>query len=197
MLRSVSHAVHRVHYTFAEYVAVERDSVIKHEYLGGQIYAMAGGTPDHSALKATVLGLLFAQLQGGRCRLLDSDARIRVAATGLSSYPDVSVICGPRLLDPEDENTVLNPTALVEVTSKRTELYDRTEKFDEHYRFIPTLREYVLVLHRAREIEVRRRDAGVTWSSTVAHSGERAVLSSLDCALDVDLVYDSAAEPAE
>lgn len=191
----MSHAVHRVHYTFAEYVAFEDGSTVRHEYLDGQIYGMAGGTPEHGALKVALVGLLFGQLQPTRCRGLDSDVRVRVRATGLATYPDLSVVCGPRELDPEDRNTVVNPKLLVEVTSRSTEQYDRTEKF-EHYRQIPTLEEYVLVSHRGREIEVRRRDAAGEWRVTLARSGETARLTSIGAALEVDALYDAAAEPA-
>src|SRR5262245_39242529 len=97
--RDVSTPAHRVLYTHAEYLALEGSSNVKHEFLGGQIYAMAGGTPEHAALAAAVIGLLFPQLRAGRCRAHDSDLRVRVPATGLSTYPNVTVICGPRELD--------------------------------------------------------------------------------------------------
>ena len=190
----VSQAVHRVHYSFPEYVALEEVSTVRHEYLDGQIYAMAGGTPEHGALKVAAIGLLFGQLREGRCRALDSDVRVRVLATGLSTYPDLSIVCGPRRLDPGDKNTVVNPIVLIEVTSKSTEAYDRTEKFD-HYRQIPSLEEYVVISHREREIEVRRRGPDGEWPTTVAHKGERLELRSVACVLEVDALYDAAAEP--
>jgi Uma2 family endonuclease len=101
-------------------------------------------------------------------------------------------VCGPRERDPEDENTVTNPTLLVEVTSKSTD--DRGEKLD-HYKEIPTLLEYVIVSHRERAIEVGRRDERGGWTSTVARSGEHATLTSVPCTLDVDAIYEAAADP--
>lgn len=190
----MAHVVHPVRYSFREYVQLEEDSTIKHEYLDGRIYAMAGGTPDHSALAAEVALSIGLAIRSGSCRLHTSDLRIRVLATGLATYPDLSVVCGPRALDPNDENTVINPMVLVEVTSKSSEEYDRGDKFD-HYRRIPSLKEYVLVSHRERSIEVRRREPGGGWESTVAHSGERVVLKSIECVLDVDSIYDRAADP--
>ncbi len=80
---------HRIHCTWAEYLALEASSNVKHEYLDGQIYAMAGATPEHAALAAAVIGLLFPQLRGGPCRAHASDLRIRVAATGLATYPGI------------------------------------------------------------------------------------------------------------
>lgn len=187
-------AAHPVFYTFAEYVRLEEGSTVKHEYLGGQIYAMAGGSPEHAALAAAVIAKLVVALEGGRCRVHTSDLRIRVRTTGLCSYPDVSVVCGPREVDPESADTVTNPTLLVEVTSKSTEEYDRGEKFD-HYRQIPSLREYALVSHRERAIEVRARDDGGKWVTRVARSGERVELASLGCSFDVDAIYEIASEP--
>jgi Uma2 family endonuclease len=187
-------AVHCVRYTFREYLTTEEDSPIKHEYLEGQIYAMAGGTPEHAALAAAVTTKLGVALAGTRCRVYSSDLRVRALATGLGTYPDVSVVCGKREHDPEDANTVVNPTVVVEVTSKSTEEYDRGEKFD-HYRQIPSLADYVVVSHRERAIEVRSRDARGEWSIRVARAGERAEIRSIGASLDVDAIYDVTAEP--
>src|SRR5438128_1599651 len=108
-------ALHR--YQFADYLRVEADSNVKHEFLGGEIYAMPGGTPRHAELATSVSALLFAQLRPGPCRLFSSDLRIRVAATGLATYPDASVVCGELETDPESTTTVTNPRVLVEVLS--------------------------------------------------------------------------------
>jgi Uma2 family endonuclease len=187
-------AAHPVFHTFLEYARLEEGSPIKHEYLAGHIYAMAGGTPEHAALAMAVGARLTLALAGGRCRVFSSDLRIRVRKTGLGTYPDVSVVCGPREVDPEDPNTVTNPTVLVEVTSKSTEEYDRLKKFD-HYREIPSLREYVLVSHGEPAIEVRRRDSDGTWTTHVAQSGESIKLESVPCTLDVREIYLAASNP--
>ena len=91
----MSSLAHRVHYRFEEYLALEATSPIKHEYWDGNIYAMAGGSPDHAALATMVSALLFPQLRGGPCRIFGSDLRVRVPQTGLDTYPDISVVCGP------------------------------------------------------------------------------------------------------
>jgi Uma2 family endonuclease len=157
---------------------------------------MAGGSPDHVALGAAVIGLLFSQLLGSRCRAHDSDLRVRVLATGLATYPDLSVICGRREHDPEDRNAIKNPTLLVEVTSPSTEEYDRGDKF-EHYKRIASLEQYVIVSHGERRIEVWCREGDGRWTSRVALGGEVAKLPSIGCALDVDRLYDAAAEPRD
>jgi len=175
-------------YTYGEYRRFEEATDAKHEYLDGQILAMAGGTPEHAALGATVIGLLSEQLAGRPCYPLSSDLRVRVQATGLATYPDVTVVCGPLERDSEDPNATVNPTVLVEVLSDSTEAYDLGEKF-AHYRSIPSLREYVLVSHRARRIERRWQDSGGSWRSEVAGRGETVELTSIGAALVVDAVY--------
>jgi Uma2 family endonuclease len=187
---------HRIHYTYAEYLTLEASSNVKHEYLDGQIHAMAGGTPEHAALAAAVIGLLFPELRRGRCRAHDADLRVRVPATGLSTYPDVTVVRGPRERDPEDAQAVTNPTLIIEVLSRSTEEYDRGDKF-EHYKSLPSLRQYVLVSHRERSVEVWTRDVDGGWTSAIAREGEVAQLGSIDARLDVSELYEAAAEPAE
>jgi Uma2 family endonuclease len=182
---------HAVHYTFAEYLAHEAVSNVKHEYLDGQIYGMAGGTPSHAALASAVSGQLYAQLRGGACRAYSSDLRVRVLATGLATYPDVTVVCGPREVAPEDKNTVTNPTLVVEVLSPSTEEYDRGEKLD-HYRRIPTLRHVVLVAYDARRLEVWTRGDGDAFRCVEAREGDVAELPAIGARLDVHEIYDSA-----
>jgi Uma2 family endonuclease len=185
---------HRLNYTYAEYLALEASSNVKHEFLDGQIYAMAGGTPEHAALAAAVIGLLFPQLRSGRCRVHDAELRVRVPATGLTTYPDVTVICGPRERDARDAQAVTNPSLIVEVLSRSTEDYERGDKF-EHYKSLPSLRQYVLVAYQGRSVEVWTRDAGDGWTSTVAREGDVAALASIGARLDVRELYDAAAEP--
>ncbi len=144
--------------------------------------------PEHSALAVRVSSRLDAQREASPCRVYNSDLRIRVQATGLGTYPDVSVISGELQRDPEDESTILNPTVIVEVLSDSTEAYDRTEKF-ANYRAIPSLREFVLVSHREAPIEIFRRTDASTWERVEARKGATAYLESVKCALEVDRVY--------
>lgn len=185
---------HNIHYSWADYLALEQSSNVKHEFLDGQIYGMAGGTPEHAALKAAVIGLLFPQIRGGGCRAYDADLRIRVPETGLATYPDLTVVCGPRELHPEDPDAVTNPTLIVEVLSKSTADYDRGDKF-EHYKRIASLRQYVLLSQLEPELEVWSRGPENEWTKTISRAGERAYLESIGAALDVSEVYEAAAEP--
>lgn len=186
---------HGIRWERSEYLALEAVSNVKHEFLDGQIYGMAGGTPEHAALAASAVGLLFAQLRQGRCRIYDADLRVRVLETGLTTYPDATVVCGPRERDPEDENAITNPTVIIEVLSRSTEDYDRGDKFD-HYKRISSLRQYVLISHRSREVEVWTRDDAGAWVKAAASDGGRASLASINAVLDVDELYEAAAEPA-
>jgi len=190
----MSSPAHHVHYPYAEYLALEASSNVKHEYLGGQIYGMAGGTPEHAALAAACIGLLFPQLRGGRCRAHDADLRVRVVATGLSTYPDVTVVCGPRELAADDENAIINPTLIIEVLSKSTEDYDRGDKF-EHYKRVPSLRQYVLVSQLESRLDVWTRATDDQWTLVSRAEGEIAVLDAIGCRLDVAELYEAARQP--
>jgi Uma2 family endonuclease len=176
-------------YTYEDYRRFEDANPARHEYVDGYILAMAGGTPVHARLQGAVLFCLERLLEGSPCQPFPSDLRVRVRATGLATYPDVTVVCEAVETDVDDPHAVVNPTVIVEVSSDRTEAYDRGEKF-EHYRQIPTLREYVLVSHRERRIEVRSRQPDGTWRPRQAGRGERVALAALGVELVVDDVYD-------
>ncbi|WP_433929345.1 Uma2 family endonuclease [Sorangium cellulosum] len=174
--------------TFAEYLAREQTSETKHEHVNGEIFAMAGGTPEHGLMAVNVASVLRGQLLDRRCRVYNSDVRVRVQATGLTTYPDVSVVCGRLERDPEDENSLLNPIVLVEVLSPSSEAYDRGEKF-AHYQTVPSLREYVLVSYQRRRVEVLRRNDDGTWTLHDVRESGVAELASVGCTLPLDEVY--------
>ena len=178
----------RLHrYTYREYLALEDGANVRHEFFDGEIYAMAGGTPEHAAICANVSTALNLQLRGKGCRVHASDLRIRVLATGLVTYPDVSVVCAHAELDPDSRVTVVNPTAVVEVLSPSTAAYDRGEKL-ANYQRIPSLREVVLVAHDERLVEVWHRDQAGAWTRREARTGAIA-LDAIGCVLEVDEVY--------
>jgi Uma2 family endonuclease len=177
--------------SYAEYLAFEHASETKHEYLDGEVFAMAGGTITHSALAGAIITALSNALRDRRCRVLASDARVRSKKTGLATYPDVTVVCQSIEVDDDDAHGVLNPTLIVEVLSESTEGYDRGAKA-AHYRRIPSLREYVLVSQHEPLIEVYRRNERGNWELFVeAGRGQRAELISCGepISLDVDAIY--------
>lgn len=163
-------------------------SPIRHEWLDGAVWAMAGGTPDHAAIAVNVTTLLSNQLRGRPCRVFGSDLRIRVRATGLGTYPDGSVICGKVQFDPQDASrtTAINPRVVIEVLSPSTEQYDRGEKLD-HYKKLPSLEEIVVVSTASKRVEVWRRDRR-GWRCHGYGSGV-AELHSLKCELSIAEIY--------
>ena len=183
-------------YTYQDYVSLEEESSTRHEFLAGEIVAMAGGTPEHAAMAAEVIGQLREQIRGGSCRVFTSDLGVRVKATGLATYPDASVVCGPTERDPDKKTNVTNPRVIVEVTSDSTEDYDHGEKLT-HYKQIPSLEAIVIVSHREARVDVWSRPPdSPLWSRTSVATGESAPVPVLGCLLDVDAIWRAAAEPA-
>lgn len=177
---------HQLH-TIEDYVRLEGFSNVKHEFLDGQVYAMGGGTPAHGTYAANLIRVLGNHVKNLPCRVQTSDVRVRVAATGLDTYPDISVVCGHLEVDKEDPFAIINPVLLVEVLSPSTEAYDRGKKL-EHYKLIPSLTEVVFVAHDRQHVEVVRRD-GDQWHQSGASSGEAIGLESVGLQLHVDDVY--------
>jgi Uma2 family endonuclease len=177
-------------FTLAEYVRLEAETGVKHEFLGGQVWAMAGGSREHALFSSNVAALLANGLRGARCAVHSSDLRIGVKATGLRTYADVTVICGRVQLDPDDRSkqTVINPKIIVEVLSPSTEDYDRGEKLG-HYKQIPSVEEVVLVAHDRREVEVVRRERDGSWSRRIARDGDVVRLSAVRSELPVAEIY--------
>ncbi|MEM9193333.1 MAG: Uma2 family endonuclease [Myxococcota bacterium] len=145
-------------FTFREYLELEEVSNTKHEFAQGEIFAMAGGTPEHAALSMAMGALLVPQLRNVECRVYSSDLRIRVEETGLTTYPDVTVVCGEAKYDAESSVTVTNPSLVVEVLSPSTEDYDRGEKLD-HYQKIAALKACLLIAQDRPLVELVLRTA--------------------------------------
>ena len=112
----------RQRFTFEEYLQLEEIAEVKHEFLDGEVWAMAGGSPEPAAVIGNVTTLLNVQLRGQRCRVHTTELRVRAKATGLGTYPDVTVVCGRLERDPDDRSghTVINPRVVVEVLSPST-----------------------------------------------------------------------------
>ena len=161
-------------YSVEDYLAFERASPTKHEFFDGEVFAMGGATIPHNQVAANTLRRLGNALDDGPCFVVGSDTRI-VCATGLRTYPDVVAICGPPQYEDGRRDTVLNPIVIAEVLSPSTERYDRGKKF-EHYRSIPSLREYVLIASDHMSVDhFARQDDGAQWLLT-SYSGEQAIV---------------------
>jgi Uma2 family endonuclease len=181
-------ARHLHRYSYSDYLRLEEDSPVRHEFLDGEIFAMAGGTPEHAALAMAVATAFGRHLENGECRVFGSDLRVRVLETGLATYPDVTVVCGPTVRDPESRMTVLNPSVVVEVTSDSSEEYDRGEKLDSYLR-IPSLGAYLVVSHRRPSFDLWQRDAQRTWQRNSAGPGDALVIEAIGCTLSVNATF--------
>ncbi|MBS2019760.1 MAG: Uma2 family endonuclease [Deltaproteobacteria bacterium] len=173
--------------SFQEYVALDDASELRHEYVDGGPFAMAGGTPEHAALVSSVHLAIGTQI-GEPCRAFVESLRVRTPS-GKAAYPDVVIVCGSLTRDPEDANTITNPNVIVEVLPESTEAYDRGAKF-AHYRSCPSLTEYVLVASQGRpRIERFVKRDGVWIIGDDAVAGEVQRLQSVGVVLDVDAIY--------
>ena len=148
--------------TETEYLDLERHAEFKSEFFAGEVFPMSGGTPLHSQIATNLAAELRNELKGKRCVPYNSDLRLKVEATGLLTYPDLSVVCGPLQLATGTDDTVVNPTVIVEVLSDSTEAYDRGKKF-ENYRLMPSLREYLLVSQKEPRIDQFIRQENEQW----------------------------------
>ena len=168
--------------TPTEYLKIERAAQIRHEFFNGEMFAMSGGSPQHSAIKMNVASELRSQLKGRPCRAFDCDLRIQTSPIGDYTYPDFSVVCGELEFDDDQHDTVLNPTVLVEVLSDSTEAYDRGEKF-AYYRQISSLREYVLISQKSPAVERFLRNPDNTWTLTAVIGLEALKFRRMKCSV--------------
>ena len=174
-------------WTVEEYLQLELASPVKHEYVDGHVYAMAGGTQAHSELGVVAGALLRTLVRGGPCRAFNADLKVQVSPR-VYFYPDASVSCDPRDRHP-GAREIHYPSLVLEVTSPSTEDYDRGEKFDQ-YCTSASLREYVLVDHGRVAVEVRTRGDDGVWSARHYGSGEIVELHSLAATVAADAVYE-------
>jgi Uma2 family endonuclease len=178
------------HYTPEEYLVLERQAECKSEYYGGDILAMAGASRWHNLIVANVVGELRSQLKGRPCTTYPSDMRVKISPTGLYTYPDVTVVCGEAQFEDTQQDTLLNPTLIVEVLSESTEAYDRGGTF-AHYRKLTSLMEYVLIAQTKPHVEHYVRQPDNRWLLAEADSLHQTLhLPSIDCHLVLAEVYD-------
>jgi len=185
-------------YTIDEYLRLERDSQEKHEYDDGDILAMAGASRVHVLIAGNTFAALHSRLLGKSCVPYMSDLRIRVTGRPKYVYPDVAVICGEAIQDPDDQRgeSYMNPRLIVEVLSPTTEKYDRGRKFDR-YRQVESFREYVLVSQDAARVEMYFRNPDGTWAFDAAVGIDAvARLRSLNTDLPLSEIYAGVEFPA-
>lgn len=185
----------KVYYTPEEYLALERAAEYKSEYLAGEIFAMSGASEAHNIIAGNIFREIGNQFRGRPCRGYINDMRVRVAPSGLYTYPDVVAVCGPREFADAQRDTLLNPSLLVEVLSPSTEAYDRGKKF-AHYQQVASLREYLLVAQDEVRVEHYVRQ-GEDWLLSVATDLAATIrLPALDCTLALAAIYENVEFPA-
>lgn len=181
-----------------EYLFRERTAEYRSEFFRGETFAMAGASANHNLIVSNCIQTLGLQLKKKPCRVYPSDLKLRIEATGLYTYPDLSVVCGEPKLETDARDVLLNPVVLAEVFADSTEGYDRGKKF-QHYRTIPSLMHYVLIAQDRYSIECFSRRDDDTWllSDCFYDLGGSLELSTIDCQLSAADVYDKVVfEPA-
>jgi Uma2 family endonuclease len=193
-------------YSAEEYLMLERKSEERNEYLDGQIYAMAGESPEHGAICVNLTRIISTHLLGKPCQVFSKDMKVRsgpipkrgYTTKGLFSYPDLIVVCGELKFHDERRDVLLNPTVIIEVLSSSTEAFDRGEKWLRYQTWLPELADYILVSQTQPLIEQFRRELDGKWIYSFVKELESSLhLSSIDCTLQLAEVYDRVVFPVE
>jgi len=172
-----------------EYLAIERNAHHKSEYFDGAMFAMAGAKRWHNLIAGNVAKRLGLQLDDRKCEVYASDMRVKVSSTGLYTYPDIVVVCDNPLFEDPEQDTLVNPTVLIEVLSKSTEGYDRGKKF-EHYRTLQSLAEYLLIDQQKPHIEHFVRQKDNQWLLSETNDLNAVIeLPAIQCELSLAEVY--------
>ena len=152
-------------YSVEEYLEMEEQSIEKHEYYAGEIFAMYGAGINHNRIVRNALIEIGQHLREKECEIFPSDLKIHIEEVSLFTYPDLSIICeGPHFYENRND-TITNPSVLIEVLSPSTKDYDRGEKFG-FYRQIPSLQEYILISSQKMHLEKYVRQPQNKWLLT-------------------------------
>jgi Uma2 family endonuclease len=168
----------------ADYLAGERDGAVRHEYVDGQAYAMAGASARHNRIAGNIFARLNDHLDGEECEPFISDMKIRVAPD-LFYYPDVVVTCDPPGGDPYYRT---EPRLVVEVLSPTTERTDRHEKLAA-YKNCPSVQEYTLVSQDGLMVELHRRSGGEWQTELLTEAEERCAFESVGLTMSLSDIY--------
>lgn len=172
-----------------EYLAIERKAEFKSEYYQGEMLAMAGALKPHNLIVSNVIRVLGNQLLERDCNVYPSDMRIKIKKIEKYTYPDVTVTCGKEIFEDDYVDTLLNPIVIFEILSHSTEARDRGEKF-QHYQFIESLVEYILIAQDRIRVEQYVRQSDRTWMYSQYQNLEDIVkLESINCGLSLKDIY--------
>ena len=178
-------------YSFDDYLAAERELIDeKHEYIGGEVFAMAGGSFEHNLIVSNLIRGLGNSLGGSPCMALPSDMRVRIEATNAGTYPDIVVLCDPPIFHDDRRDTIINPTLLIEVLSPSTEGYDRGSKF-ALYRTLRSLKQYIMVAQDRISVDVYTREDSNRWLLTAYDQIDSNItFDTISCAVPMTEIYD-------
>jgi Uma2 family endonuclease len=188
MTAKQSHA----YFTPEEYLEIERASLIKHEYVEGQVIAMAGASKTHVIITGNLSALILNHLRGTNCISYATDMKVRLPASRLFYYPDLAVTCHQEDRN-SDEDFILHPKLLIEVLSNSTEAFDRGEKFAD-YKAIAEFEEYLLIHQNQVLAERFQRKSNNLWVPTIYQSGETLELPSIEFSCPLLALYDNLAQ---
>jgi Uma2 family endonuclease len=179
-----------IHYlSVPEYLEAEAKSEIRHEYIDGEIFAMAGGSKKHNLIAGNTYSRLRAHLRS-RCDVFMSDMKVKVRSLqqnkNIFYYPDVMATCSPQ---DQDQFIVSSPCLIIEVLSPSTEMIDRREKLI-NYKTISSLEEYVLISQDQLKVEVYRHDLAGNWTREILGKEHNLRLNSVDLTLTMDDIYE-------
>jgi Uma2 family endonuclease len=172
--------------TAAEFLAWELGQAERHEFVGGEVFAMAGAEDRHVTVAMNLAFRLREHLRGSPCRTYMADMRLAIASMGSYLYPDIMVTCSAR--DASSSLTKSEPTLVVEVLSPSTAEYDRNLKF-KHYRSLHSLKEYALIELDSRSVDVYRLGADGLWVLHPFAEGQTVQLASVDMAITAQALF--------
>jgi Uma2 family endonuclease len=175
-----------------EYLQAEKSSPIKHEYIQGQIYAMAGASDAHVTITANLVALLRNHIRGTGCRIYVADMKARIESLDIFYYPDIMVTCDSR--DTQFEYFKRYPSLIIEVLSPSTEALDRGDKFSD-YQELDTLQEYVLVSQNRQRIDCFRRNSEERWVLYSYRGNQQLELTSVNFSCSLTDVYEDVTFP--
>ncbi len=170
-----------------EYLQAEQDSLIKHEYRQGLVYAMAGASNTHVLIAVNLVAMLRSYVRGSGCRVYTADTKVHIDSVESYYYPDVAISCDRR--DREFKDFLRYPCLIVEVLSDTTEAFDRGHKFED-YRHLESLQDYVLVSQTRKRVECFRRNTEGQWVLYSYGEGDEIYLASVDFRCGVLDVYE-------
>lgn len=174
--------------TEAEYLAFERESETRHEFINGQIIAMSGASREHNLIAGSTYVALYTRLRN--CEIYPSDMKVRTPASESFVYPDISIACEDPVFADDFGDVLLNPTLVIEVLSPSTEEHNRNLKFDLYWS-IPSLRSYVLIAQDKPRIERFTRQGENEWLMAVANGLNATIdLPTIGCTLPLAEVYE-------